>query len=123
MGRRDLYQTSVGYNYPMYFQKRNEEYNEAASYEYESEKIGPIYCKIYTAMTRAKDSIDMQFQFDRDNTTIKVLDDISDMHAGDKVYMEGKEWLVDNIQSKPYQNNSEFDTEPSKSYYVSLRGA
>lgn len=123
MGRRDLYQTSLGYNYPLYFQKRDEEYNEASSYEYDENKIGPIYCKIYTAMTRAKDNIDMQFQFDRDNTTIKVLDDISDMHAGDKVYLKGKEWLVDNIQTKPYQNNSEFDLEPSSAYYVSLRGA
>lgn len=123
MGRRDLYQTSLGYNYPFYFQKRDEEYNSSSSYEYENEKSGPIYCKIYTAMTRAKDSIDMQFQFDRDNTTIKVLDDISDMHSGDKVYLEGKMWLVDNIQTKPYQNNSEFDSKPSKAYYISLRGA
>ena len=78
--------------------------------------------KLSNPETFGKDVIGGVFMFDTMRLTLETRDDIRTMRANDIVKYNGVFYMVEDIQKRPQRKNTQFHSDITYIYYISLRG-
>lgn len=119
-GYIDLFATRRTYNEVAHFWKATEEDTETLMHKKKSD--GSFYCKEESSFMKQNQIVNGMFMCSDNSILIKTEDLIETLSENDIVKFREKVWIVQSIQRKTKNKQTEFLNKPSYITYIQLKG-